>query len=157
MLQHYLNYKIQYMLFLRVEARDAQGRSPLLLAILAQSKGIALLLLDKGADVEAQDGKRERTALHFAAWQGYEPLVRLLLERGANIEARDEYQRWETALHKAVERGHETVIRLLVEKGADVSARDDNGRTARDIAVASGRKDLEQLLVGKAGDKSEGR
>ena len=42
----------------------------------------AKLLLDKGADVNAQGGHFDN-ALHVASYNGHEPVVRLLLDKGA--------------------------------------------------------------------------
>jgi uncharacterized protein len=47
------------------------------------------VLLDAGADVNAREERNGRTALHAAAAQGYNEIVKLLVERGAEIDARD--------------------------------------------------------------------
>ncbi|KIH44522.1 ankyrin repeat protein, partial [Ancylostoma duodenale] len=53
------------------------------------------------------------TALHVAAKNGYDDIVRLLLEKGATIDRRDENSH--TALDLAVSGGHRSVARVLVE------------------------------------------
>jgi len=45
-------------------------------------------LLDRGADVEAQDGNGW-TALHWAAQNNHPDVVKELLDRGANMEAQN--------------------------------------------------------------------
>ena len=50
------------------------------------------LLLDKGADVNAQDGLHD-TALQAASHSGHEAVVRLLLDKGADVNAQGGYLR----------------------------------------------------------------
>jgi ankyrin repeat protein len=47
------------------------------------------LLLEKNADVNAQDGGYYGNALQAASAGGHEQVVKLLLEKGANISAQD--------------------------------------------------------------------
>ena len=55
------------------------------------------LLLERGADIEAQD-KYKNTPLHFAEYNA--EVAQLLIEKGANIKAKDN-------------RGHNVMERLL--------------------------------------------
>src|SRR3984957_14134351 len=76
------------------------------------------LLLENGADVEAKGswGKREGgTALHLAAKNGREAVVRLLLENGAAVEAKGFGGGGEgrTAIQWTAKNGKEAVVRLL--------------------------------------------
>ena len=48
-------------------------------------KAVVLLLLEKGAEVEARSGLGQ-TALHCAAQYGHEVVVRLLLEKGLRLQ-----------------------------------------------------------------------
>lgn len=83
---------------------------------------VARLLLEKGADATAKDGKG-RTALHQAAVNGHEAMTRLLLENSADIRLKDKYEF--TALNLAVSNQHQEAVRALLEKGASIVARDD--------------------------------
>jgi ankyrin repeat protein len=73
----------------RVSATDASGATPLHWAALNGDLEFARLLLEHGADVEAQARGEGMTPLHAAAAGGDVDLVELLLERGADAGARD--------------------------------------------------------------------
>lgn len=103
-------------------------------------KVVVLLLLEKGADINAKH--RGEMALHRAAWGGYEPVVRLLLEKGADINAKTSYGN--TPLHRAAigylyslvphtaAKSPEVtaVLKLLVDYSADIQAENCNGERA---------------------------
>ncbi|MCA9795600.1 MAG: ankyrin repeat domain-containing protein, partial [Candidatus Eremiobacteraeota bacterium] len=75
----------------------SRGAPPLLLALRQINspdpehpfRKLALVMIDKGADVKAQD-KRGFTALHHAAGMGDVELVKLLLAKGASKEVSNE-------------------------------------------------------------------
>ncbi|MGN6312293.1 MAG: ankyrin repeat domain-containing protein [Rhodanobacteraceae bacterium] len=87
----------------RVDARDAQGATPLLLLLGAQAKPDAVAdgthlaalvpaLLDAGADADHADA-RGVSPLHACAMHALFAPARALLARGANREARDSFGR----------------------------------------------------------------
>ena len=80
-------------------------------------EAVVELLLEKGADVDAQGGYYGN-ALQAAADGGHEAVVKLLLEKGADVDAQGGY--YGNALSGGCRRGHEAVVKLLLEKGADV-------------------------------------
>jgi hypothetical protein len=93
------------------------------------------VLLDRGANVHAQDNLKD-TPLHWAAKDSVEPaIVALLLAYVADINARGHKNR--TPLHDAVARrpGRATgsVIAFLVDRGTDIHARDESGYTPCDL------------------------
>ena len=73
------------------------------------------LLLEHGADINAQDGLYG-TPLHGASTFGRLETVRLLLEHGADVEVKDNDGK--TALQVAAYNGHDKVVELLREHGA---------------------------------------
>lgn len=68
--------------------RDADGKTPLILAALQGDDLMVALLLRHGARIDAgdQDGY---TALHWAALNQFPRVIRILRHYGANIDARD--------------------------------------------------------------------
>lgn len=46
------------------------------------------LLLEKGASINAFD-KKDRRAIHWAAFMGHQDVVRTLVEHGAELNCRD--------------------------------------------------------------------
>ena len=68
-------------------------------------KNVVQLLLDKGADINAQGGFFNNV-LQAALYKGHEKVVQLLLNRGADINAR-RVRYVGTALHAASYGGHD--------------------------------------------------
>ena len=67
-----------------LEKRDSKGQTLLHLAAEHGHHRMVKLLLDKGADVNAQGGEYGN-ALHAASVAGHEAIVKLLLNKGANV------------------------------------------------------------------------
>src|SRR4029434_11278628 len=95
----------------RVPEEHASEATPV-----ALRKEIARVLLEKGADVNAQGG-RYGNALHAASSRGHEEVVRMLLEKGADVNAQG--GQYGNALQAASSRGHKEIARMLLEKGAE--------------------------------------
>ena len=80
----------------------AWAHAPLRFRLLVSGRPFDALLLDAGADTEANDSGG-RTPLHFAAFQNSKDMARILLEHGAATEAKDNYGK--TPLHAAASNG----------------------------------------------------
>ena len=52
-----------------------------------------------------------------------------------------------TALHAAAQAGHLEIVQLLLKKGANPCVKDQNGRTAYQLAHASGHVEVADFLV----------
>lgn len=76
---------------------------------------VAKRLLEKGADVNAQDSQSQLTPLHNAARRGHAPLVELLLTNRADVRAKDFYG--QTPI-EAVPLDRADVAELLITTGA---------------------------------------
>jgi len=69
---------------------------------------IVKLLLEAGADINAEDG----AALEKASYFGLIEIVKLLLDAGVDVYAGDH-----SALHSAEWEGHSEIVKLIIEKG----------------------------------------
>ncbi|KAI1083022.1 ankyrin repeat-containing domain protein [Whalleya microplaca] len=126
----------------RIECEDRQDATPLLLACLGGYLRVVQVLLDRGANPDHIAVKSARyRALHIAARDANEPLVRILLEAGASENARlDQSMGGDTPLHLAVsssQKGSQYVraARTLLEFGAEVNALNENGNTPLLMAI----------------------
>ena len=126
---------------------DYEDNTPLPIGV--GSEAVALLLLEKGADMNARYWDNE-TLLHKALRGRSEVVARLLLEKGADVNAKCSDN--ETPLHIAAGNGSGAVVRLLLEKGADANARCRNNYTPLHIAAENGSEAVARLLLEKGAD-----
>ena len=127
-----------------VNARDAEGNTPLILAAFYASPRCVELLLDEGADPNAAN-RSGVTALIRAATD-YEK-ARLLIDAGAKVGVRTA-DLGNTPLILAARRaGNSRTVRLLLERGAGASERDAAGISPIIAGAASGDLDTERLLL----------
>ena len=124
-------------------ARGLNGVPPLMSYVWRDHKEAVQKLLDRGADVNAQDYDGD-TALHGAAQSGNVEIIDMLLAKGANLNTKNKVGG--TPLMWAAVYGHEEAARRLLEHGANASLKDADGMTARDWAVMNGREKLVALL-----------
>jgi ankyrin repeat protein len=124
-------------------ARD--GFYPLGLAVFFKHPETVKLLLDAGADVNAQARNAMKVRpIHAAAASAQIDVTRALLERGADVNARQ--QEGFTPLHEAAASGKIDFARLFLDHGADVNARTDSGKTALTIAVEARQEAMVKFL-----------
>lgn len=125
---------------LDIEAVNAHGETPLMMAALKGEQEWVRKLLARGAKVD----KAGWAPLHYAA-TGPEPqIVAMLLDRGASIDA--ESPNRSTPLMMASQYGTEASVDLLLARGADARRRNDLGLDAVDFARRSGRDFLVEKL-----------
>ena len=132
-----------------VNATDSNGEGSLMYAAKHGHCAMAELLLDKGAEINAQGGDFG-DALQAASYGGHEAVVRLLLDKGAEINAQG--RRYDNALQTASYRGHEAVVRLLLDKGAEVNAQGGDYGNALQAASYRGYEAVVRLLLDKGAE-----
>jgi ankyrin repeat protein len=134
-----------------INARDADGNTPLLLAAVYAGPECVELLLKKGADVNAAN-KLGATPLIRAA-TNYEK-TKLLLDAGADLKAKTGWGRAPLTL-AARKYGNSKTVTLLLSKGADAKERNDRGVNPIQVAAACGDLDTLKLLVEAGADVSD--
>jgi ankyrin repeat protein len=116
----------------RLESRNAEGRTPLMMAAAYQKTAVGKLLVDAGADIAAVDDK-EMSAAHHAASSGDAELLLHLMRHGIDANSQNRLNGM-APLHYAAGYGDLQVIRLLAGHGGDFRLRDRTGRTPLDHA-----------------------
>ncbi|KAF1961004.1 ankyrin [Byssothecium circinans] len=105
-----------------LQKKDSYSQTLLYLAAENGYCGTTELLLDKGADVNAEGG-RYGNALQAASEGGHEATVKLLLDKGADgADVNAQGGHYGNALQAASSGGHEAIVKLLIGKGAAPSA-----------------------------------
>jgi ankyrin repeat protein len=144
----------------------ADGMTPLIVAIVKVHAPVALLLIERGADVNV--GQAGFTALHSAALTGQTEVARALLARGADPNARLEMplrmqatfvpynpelqtgrlaQIGATPFMLAAKAVNPEMMRLLVANGADPRRVADSGTTAMMLAAGLGKRHVTDMFT----------
>jgi len=159
-------YKLLEILLRRnatLDQRNHRQTSALTMAIKRYNIKAAVMLINKGANVNIRDGIDTPLVLvHKALEQtSHQPLISklrelqtLLISKGAHVNATDENLQWTplmlTASHYQDEQSLKQ-LKLLIQLGADLNQKDKNQRTALMIAASLGRIDaLEHLIKSNA-------
>ena len=125
---------------LDIDADNANGETPLMLAALRGELEWARRLLERGAKVH----RNGWSPLHYAATGNEPKIVALLLDRGAPINARS--PNGSTPLMMAARYGAEGSVDLLLARGADKQLRNDLDLDARAFAKLAQREYLDARL-----------
>ncbi len=129
---------------LHPKARDENGRTPLMDAVISGQTKLVLLLLKAEFDLQAQD-KKGKTAFIFAAQKGNYEMLRILHEHGANIHQQD--NEGADALMHAACKGSVDMVQQLIQMGANIHARSKEGYTPLISAAYLGRVPVLEFLI----------
>ncbi len=119
-----------------MSARNPEGRTALLVATYGNHPAVARLMIDAGADVNAQDAIRNSAFLLAGARRHLE-ILRMTLGADADLRSRNRFGG--TA--------HIEIVRLLVAHGASLSLPDGQGVTPLEHARRRGYLDIQRALL----------
>lgn len=125
---------------LNVDAANAVGETPLMMAALKGRTEWAKKLIERGAKVQ----KPGWSPVHYAATGPSTELLVLLLDRGADVNALAPNRN--TPLMLAARYGPEENVKLLLQRGANKQLVNDRNLSAADLARTAERQTLVPLL-----------
>ncbi|KAH0365372.1 purine and uridine phosphorylase, partial [Aureobasidium melanogenum] len=138
-----------------VEEEDEHGKTALSWASAEGHSNIVQILLDAGADVNAQgdhcDPLQAANPLQAAIRGGHDKIVQMLLDRGACVNGEGGYY-YPNALQAASSEGHDNIVQMLLDRGADVNAQGGEDGSALQAASAKGHDNIVQMLLNKGAD-----
>ena len=114
---------------------DELGRSPLHLAVINGQHAMVNVLINAGADVNAVDGLKKFTPLHYAAFYSSPKILEFLLTRRADILAQD--VDGNLPLHFAAANGSPATVKILLENNSGPDCLNNNWQTPLHLAAAA--------------------
>ena len=125
-------------------------RTPLMLAsmhagVINDRIRIVRLLLDKGADVNAKDGRKQTVLMLASGVRDGSPIVRALLDAGADANALDRNRN--SVLIHACRGGSADTVRMLVEAGADVNEAGQRHQTPMFEVHGDQKREIVEVLL----------
>ena len=124
---------------------NLKGVWPICLA--AQKGGVEIIqmLIDAGAEVNAQNDTTLATAIIQASHFGYVDAVNLLLSNKA--DPHDANAKGTTALMRAAQEGHIEIAQSLLRANVDVNRRNQEGMNALMLASQRGHSNIVRILI----------
>ncbi|MDR1863282.1 MAG: ankyrin repeat domain-containing protein [Treponema sp.] len=137
-----------------INYKNNKGLTPLLAAVSNLNLAISGILLRHGADPNIPRPSDGYSSLHVAAENGLSLLGEILLDHAAKIDALS--NDGATPLILAAQWQHRDFAAMLLRRGADPAITDKEGKTARDYAVESGFKSIEEVFLTKPANSRPG-
>ena len=145
-----------------VNARDAFGRTALLIAASQGHTYIVQILLEAGADPGVKDNVGT-TALVAAEARGYSRIVSLLRDPSTHSDGAGEESPSKVennghgaaslaSLQRAVDSGDVTSVNAIIARGADVNTRTEDGWTPLMLATIKGHTEVVAALLKQGAD-----
>jgi ankyrin repeat protein len=128
-----------------LEGRDAQQRTPLLLAAMSNNTKIACKYIARGAALNVWDSRHALCPLFCAVSCGNLELIVHLVLRGADITIGDNFGN--KLLHAAARRGTRSAVKFLIECGSPADCANRNGQKPVDVALAFGHESLVDVFA----------
>jgi ankyrin repeat protein len=134
-----------------VNAKNCDGKTPLMLALENNHQYVAEMLIKAGANPNFADSGGT-TPLMIAAQKGLVDTVKLLLSKGANPNTQQSNIKSvyasenRTPIMFAAEGGTPEIVKMLIAKGANVNKKSRDGKTALKIAEEKGFSDVAEIL-----------
>ena len=127
-----------------VNARDARGFTPIILAAYNDHFDTVEALLVSKADACLPDRDQGNTAQMGVAFRGNDAIAARLLQAGCDVNARN--HAGQTALMMAALFSRSRQIDMLIAAGADATITDAAGRSASTVAEGQGNTALAEAL-----------
>ncbi len=137
-----------------VNLADSFGETPLAAAAERDSSDVALLLIEKGADVNGGGSSLSGTPLFKAIEKKNDEMIELLQKKGADVNALN--FRKDTPLHAAVRVHARSAVEFLLAHGADPAIKNMSGQTPLELARTEGSDRVVELLQAKGGAGQKG-
>lgn len=126
--------------------------TPILLALSNGHKECAQILLDRGADVNIDNG-HGWLPIHEVCRIGWEDWAEKIISNPMNMtDRRDRGD--STPLLVAVENGHERIAMMLIEQDCNVNAQNAQGVSPLMLAIERQSRDLVREMMARRGDPS---
>jgi ankyrin repeat protein len=149
----------------KIEARDKEGRTPIMLAAKGGFADAVITLVTNGAEVDAMSSTK-RTAIYCAAFGGKTKIVEYLISKGAQVDisgVHDSGGHGRTPLTAALLQDQRPIAKeilkdylataeALIKGGAHLEYPNGDGETALMFVAGRGKLELVKFLLAKGAD-----